>query len=129
LFDAPACTDRVPVPEEDLTREIIGAFHDVYNALGRGFLENIAARIIVEVKATPVLIESNKRQLLNYLTAMNVEVGLLLHYGPNQIFFACSADGGTIGNGAISQIRVIRDPCLLGSGLHSASSVSSIVWQ
>src|SRR5437899_3198194 len=32
---------RLKLLEEELTREIIGAFYDVYNALGFGFLETI----------------------------------------------------------------------------------------
>jgi hypothetical protein len=32
--------------EEDLTREIIGAFYEVYNALGYGFLERIYKRAL-----------------------------------------------------------------------------------
>lgn len=32
---------RAKLLEEDLTRKIIGAFYEVYNALGFGFLESI----------------------------------------------------------------------------------------
>ena len=37
--------------------------------------------IIVELKAAEVLIEAHAAQLLNYLRATNVEVGLLLNFG------------------------------------------------
>ena len=37
--------------------------------------------IIVELKAAEVLIEAHEAQLLNYLRATNVEVGLLLNFG------------------------------------------------
>lgn len=38
--------------------------------------------IIVEVKATKSLALENEAQLLNYLKATNIEVGLLLNFGP-----------------------------------------------
>ena len=53
---------------EDLTREIISAFYEVYNTLGYGFLE------------------SDRNQLLNYLRSSCLEVGLLLHFGPRPRF-------------------------------------------
>ena len=108
--------------EEELTRKIIGAFFEVYNALGFGFLESIykraleialrrrgllverefpieiffggesvgfhridllvERRVIVEVKAAHKLAYADRLQLMNYVTAMNLEVGLLLHFGP-----------------------------------------------
>ena len=108
--------------EEELTRKIIGAFFEVYNALGFGFLESIyrraleialrrrgllvdrefpieiffggesvgfhridllvERRVIVEVKATHKLAYADRLQLMNYVTAMNLDVGLLLHFGP-----------------------------------------------
>jgi GxxExxY protein len=39
-------------------------------------------RIIVEVKAARSLIPEHEAQLLNYLKATNIEVGLLLNFGP-----------------------------------------------
>jgi GxxExxY protein len=117
---------RAKLIEEELTREIIGAFYDVYNALGFGFLEslykrameialakrNLTAdrefpievfyegqqigfhridmfvnrRVVVEVKATHKLLYEDRLQLMNYLTAMKLEVGLLLHFGPRPNF-------------------------------------------
>jgi len=38
--------------------------------------------IIVEVKATKSLALENEAQLLNYLKATSLEVGLLLNFGP-----------------------------------------------
>ena len=113
---------RQQLIEEELTRKIIGAFFEVYNALGFGFLESIykraleialrrrgllverefpievffggesvgfhridllvERRVIVEVKATHKLAYGDRLQLMNYVTAMNQEVGLLLHFGP-----------------------------------------------
>ena len=112
---------RDPI-HESLTRSVIGAFYDVYNTLGFGFLEHVyvvalerelrarghsVARelgvtilykgeelavqrldmvvdgvLIVEAKATFDLHPAATRQLLNYLRATRLEVGLLLHFGP-----------------------------------------------
>jgi GxxExxY protein len=44
-------------------------------------------RVIVEVKSTSVLGPTDKRQLLNYLRATRLEVGLLLHFGPEPRFY------------------------------------------
>lgn len=44
-------------------------------------------RLIVELKASAVLGPTDKRQLLNYLRASALDVGLLLHYGPEPKFF------------------------------------------
>ena len=38
--------------------------------------------VVVEIKSTAVLSEADRRQLFNYQRAANVEVGLLLHFGP-----------------------------------------------
>jgi GxxExxY protein len=112
---------------EELTRSVIGAFFEVYNTLGFGFLEHVyimclerelRARghrvgrevcvivsykgeplvsqrldmivddvLIVETKATRVLHPSAPRQVYNYLRATNLEVGLLLHFGPKPSFY------------------------------------------
>jgi GxxExxY protein len=39
-------------------------------------------KIIVEIKATKSLTEDHHAQLLNYLKATDIEVGLLLNFGP-----------------------------------------------
>jgi GxxExxY protein len=110
-----------------LTRSILGAFFEVYNELGFGFLEQIyvaalvqsllkrghgVARelgvqvlfkgseigfqrldvvvddlVIVEVKSTANLARVAPRQLYNYLRATRLEVGLLLHFGPEPKFY------------------------------------------
>ena len=109
--------------EARLTYSIIGAFFEVYNTLGFGFLEHLYAmalerellgrghrvgrevyvpvfykgeelgrqrldmivdgRIIVEIKSTLHLDPVGRRQLYNYLRATRLEVGLLLHFGPD----------------------------------------------
>jgi GxxExxY protein len=47
----------------------------------------VDGRVVVEVKATTVLGPTDKRQLLNYLRASNLDVGLLLHFGPEPKFY------------------------------------------
>jgi GxxExxY protein len=42
----------------------------------------VEGRIIVEIKSTERLAEAAKRQLRSYVTAANLELGLLLHFGP-----------------------------------------------
>ncbi|HCG77470.1 TPA: GxxExxY protein, partial [bacterium] len=39
-------------------------------------------KVIIEIKATKSLGESSEAQLLNYLKATKIEVGLLLNFGP-----------------------------------------------
>lgn len=39
-------------------------------------------KLIVELKATKVLMPEHEAQLLNYLKATEIEVGLLLNFGP-----------------------------------------------
>lgn len=39
-------------------------------------------KVIVEIKATKYLVKENEAQLLNYLKATDIEVGLLLNFGP-----------------------------------------------
>ena len=46
----------------------------------------VERRIIVEVKASQVLADFSKRQLLNYVTAFGLRLGILLHFGPKPSF-------------------------------------------
>jgi GxxExxY protein len=46
----------------------------------------VAGKVVLEVKATKALDEADRRQLLNYLRSTNLEVGLLLHFGPKPQF-------------------------------------------
>ena len=43
-------------------------------------------RVVVETKASSILGPTDKQQLLNYLRATNLRVGLLLHFGPEAEF-------------------------------------------
>ena len=113
--------------EEALTRSAIGAFYEVYNTLGFGFLEHlyaaalerellarghqvarevtarvrykgatlglqrldmiVDAKLVIETKSGLQLHKAAARQLYNYLRATNLEVGLLLHFGPKPHFY------------------------------------------
>ena len=44
-------------------------------------------KLVVETKSTYELHKAAHRQLFNYLRATNLEVGLLLHFGPEPRFF------------------------------------------
>ena len=41
----------------------------------------VDSKVIVEIKASKRLVEENEAQLLNYLRATDVEIGLLLNFG------------------------------------------------
>ena len=47
----------------------------------------VEGRVVVEVKATHTLPNASKRQLLNYLTALDLELGLVLHFGPTAQYY------------------------------------------
>jgi GxxExxY protein len=49
----------------------------------------VEGRVVVEAKATATLGPTDKRQLINYLRATDLEVGLLLHFGPEPRFQRC----------------------------------------
>jgi GxxExxY protein len=106
---------------KDLTDKIIGAFYDVYNELGYGFLEKVYQNalflelktrgfkveaqkqmkvfykgqevghyiadliindlVILELKAAETIIPEFEAQLINYLRASDIEIGLLLNFG------------------------------------------------
>ena len=112
---------------ERLTHSVIGAFFEVYNTLGFGFLEHLYVMalerelltlghrvgrevsipvyykgeelgrqrldivvdetLVVETKATADLHKAATRQLYNYLHATKLEVGILLHLGPQPKFY------------------------------------------
>ncbi len=43
----------------------------------------IESRVLLEIKATKALSTGDERQLLNYLKASGIKVGLLLNFGPD----------------------------------------------
>jgi hypothetical protein len=65
----PQGSQRGEIIEKELSREIVAAFFEVYNALGFGFLER-----------------HQQRQSLNYVTAFGLRLGILLHFGPHPAF-------------------------------------------
>ena len=111
---------------KDLTETIIGAYYNVYNTLGYGFLEKVYETsmaieldefglefitqhpidvyykgqrvgkyfadiiventIIIELKANEYLCKEDECQLLNYLKATDIEVGLLFNFGKKPEF-------------------------------------------
>lgn len=46
----------------------------------------ISDKIILEIKAAKNIAAEHEAQLLNYLKATNIEIGLLLNYGPKPNF-------------------------------------------
>ena len=46
----------------------------------------VERRVAVELKSTVLLGPTDKRQLINYLRASDLRVGLLLHFGPEPAF-------------------------------------------
>ena len=113
--------------EENLTRSIIGAFYEVYNTLGFGFLEHLYVlaleqelisrghtvsrqvsvpvfykgrqlgcqrldmivddKVIIEIKSTFDLHPAAYRQLRSYLQGTKLQLGFLLHFGPEATFY------------------------------------------
>lgn len=109
-------------PHLTMTRNIIGGFYEVYNALGYGFLESVYVnalevalarrgivvrrewpitvrfsgvivgefradlvcdgQVLVEVKSGAQVPPTALGQVMNYLRATELPVGLLLHFGP-----------------------------------------------
>lgn len=46
----------------------------------------VERRVILELKATATVSDADRRQLLNCLRCSQIEVGLLLHFGPKASF-------------------------------------------
>lgn len=55
---------------KELTSKIIAGFYTVYNELGFGFLEKVYENALIY-----------ELQLINYLKATNIELGLLFNFG------------------------------------------------
>lgn len=70
----------------------------------------VESKVVVELKSTAKLNEGVERQVYNYLRATNLEVGLLLHYGPRPTFkrYICTNDrktGFDLRQGTIAPFR------------------------
>ena len=129
---------RTKLIHDRLTYSVIGAFYEVYYALGYGFLEHVyvaaltrelrsrkheigrevsvpvlykgeeVARqrldmivdqlLVVEVKSTRTLHDGSVRQVENYLRATRLELGLLLHFGPQPRFYRVISSNKTAPN-------------------------------
>ena len=114
--------DGLRLAHGEVTHEIIGAFYDVYNDLGHGFVESVYAKalpialrrrgvpfqqevalpvhyldqlvgefradlvvagcVVVELKAAEKIVGAHEAQMLNYLRASKLKVGLILNFGP-----------------------------------------------
>ena len=57
----------------------------------------VEGRVVVEAKASATLGPADKRQLINYLRATELAVGLLLHVGPEPRFERCINSSLTYG--------------------------------
>ncbi len=120
-----------PLLHEAITASIIGAFYELYNQLGFGFLESVYSAgmakllrarghkverevlvrvylygeqigyfridlvvddcVALENKSTYHLSKDATRQLYNGLRASRLDVGLLLHFGPEAKFYRLAA--------------------------------------
>ena len=125
----------------DLTRAVIGAFFEVYNELGYGFVEAVYQRalsialvqrglhaelerqvsvefrgvtigeyrpdlivdskVIVECKVAAKILPAHETQLLNYLKATGINVGLILNFGSEPTFRRMLLTATRPGNGVI----------------------------
>ncbi len=122
----PLSTHHLALAHSAITHQIIGAFYDVYNALGYGFLESVYASampialrrrglsctseteftvlyqgeavgrfradlivegvVVVELKSVRAFEASHDSQVLNYLRASKLTVGLLFNFGAKPAF-------------------------------------------
>jgi GxxExxY protein len=125
-MNADTATHAANLLHREITEQITGLFYDVYNELGRGYLESVYVsalvvalqqrgiryrretplevhfrgvpvgfvradllveeRVVVEVKAARVIDSAHEAQLLNYLRASSIDVGLLLNFGARPTF-------------------------------------------
>lgn len=46
----------------------------------------VEGKVLVEIKASSTLCEADRKQVINYLRGTEIEVGLLLHFGPKAHF-------------------------------------------
>ena len=82
-----------------LERELLGRGHRVarevevrvaykgHDLAGQRIDMIVDEKLVIEVKSTHQLPSISTRQVFNYLKATNLEVGLLLHFGPQPKFY------------------------------------------
>jgi GxxExxY protein len=61
----------------------------------------VEGKVVVEVKATRQLLPEHEAQLLNYLKATDIEVGLLLNFGPKPEVRRKAFSNNRKGNGTL----------------------------
>ncbi|MGB7533303.1 MAG: GxxExxY protein [Halobacteriota archaeon] len=64
----------------EITEKIIGAAQRVHNTLGYGFLEKVYQNALV-IELRKLGFKIHEVQLVNYLKATGIEVGLLINFG------------------------------------------------
>lgn len=47
----------------------------------------VNGRIIIEIKSTELLSDAPRKQLRNYLAALRLDLGMLLHFGPKASYY------------------------------------------
>ena len=65
--------------------------------------------VIVEIKAAKALESAYEAQLLNYLRATEIEVGMLMNFGPKPEFKRLAFDNHRKGRSRIPQMNAERD--------------------
>jgi GxxExxY protein len=105
-----------------LTRELHDRGHDVGREVSVPILykgEEVArqrldmivdSKLIVEIKSTRILHEGSVRQVANYLRATDLELGLLLHFGPRPRFYRVVCTNSTSRTPKNSSPRVPPPP-------------------
>ena len=84
-------------------REVLVPIDCFGEVVGRHRLDLLVeGKVVVEAKSTHALADIDHRQLLSCLRGTRLEVGLLLHFGPEAKFFrkVCSNHRGPRGDGS-----------------------------
>lgn len=85
---AAALEREVVARGHSVAREVLARVMYRGEALGFQRLDMVVdERLVVEIKSTAELHKSAHTQLRSYLRATNLEVGLLLHFGPEANYF------------------------------------------
>ncbi len=72
----------------EVTEQVIGAAIEVWKVLGYGYLEKVYENaLMVELKAEKEYNPKHEPQLLNYLKATGIKVGLLINFGEKKCEF------------------------------------------
>jgi GxxExxY protein len=72
----------------EVAREVVVPIYFRRKVIAHQRLDMIVnQKVVVEIKSTEILHQSAHRQLLSYLKSTDLEVGLLLHFGPEARFY------------------------------------------